>query len=322
MLALLMVFNGCRKEEPVNFEEPGLKSSDMPMFEGIKDIGFSVEDNRLVFDSEDDFQKGIDFLAKLGDENFPAFEEAIGFESYRRTFIGTKNWAEQIEDKLFATLINPEGIIQIENFLFQVDFTKNTTFVFILNELENELKSSYITSKINAIELDWKDDGFAILKDKLQSNEIMADYCTVNREKKKEWNFNSGVEDGISPFLNIDIKAKLVYQHFTFYHSLITKIKSDKFRTSMGTRFVIKMKSIGDIKWNLKGEEPQSKPIDLTTEIGSAGPGLDFRPFASRHRVQSYYAYVRYEWELVYGALPPYNIGDIGYIYHFLECPY
>ncbi|VAW25045.1 hypothetical protein MNBD_BACTEROID01-2795 [hydrothermal vent metagenome] len=118
----------------------------------------------MVFESEEEFQKCIDFLANLGDENFPLFEEEIEFDSYRKVNKGASNWPAKIEDDLFATLINPEGFIQVENYLFKVDFSKEKTYAYVLDESEMELKSASITSEGNAIEFGWDEDGFAVLK--------------------------------------------------------------------------------------------------------------------------------------------------------------
>ena len=316
VVAGLSIFNACQKDEhDLIDEKPQVAVSD-PMFAGLETIAFSVEDKRLVFESEEEYQKCIDFLAQLGDENFEAFEKEIGFDSYRKKYYGTNSWSPKVEDQLFATLINPEGILQVENFLFQIDFEKEKTLAYVMDEATTELKSASVIEQNSPVELNWEDDAFVILKGEPR----IKGYCKGNRDRKKEWSFNTGVINGHVPAMEIDIKAKLCYQHFTFYHSLITKIKSDHFKTTSATWFEIKMKSIGDIRWDLKRKSPRSKNIDMVTTIGSSGPGLDYRPFASRRRVQSYYAKVRYDWKLINGAVPPFKVGDKGSITHSLSC--
>jgi len=59
----LTIFNGCQKsDEPVLIDEQPQAAVKNPMFIGLDTIGFSVENNHLVFENEQEYQKCIDFL--------------------------------------------------------------------------------------------------------------------------------------------------------------------------------------------------------------------------------------------------------------------
>ncbi len=122
--AIIAIVGGCQKDElgvsqPANEAQPQAVVTN-PMFVGLNGIAFSVEDNRLVFESEEEFQKSIDFLAQLGDENFSAFEKEIGFESLKSSY-EEKEANCPIDDELFSTLLNPDMQIIVEHYLFTLN---------------------------------------------------------------------------------------------------------------------------------------------------------------------------------------------------------
>jgi len=315
----LTIFNGCQKEEQVRQLADAQPQAEVRnlMFAGLDTIDFSVEDNRLVFDNEQEYQKCIDFLAQLGDENFPAFEKEIGFDSYRKL-----NESNLDVDNLFATLINPEGVFQVNNFLLKIDFVKKKSYAFLLTESEKELKSALIIGNDqNPIELSWEDDGFAILNEENQLKR--AHYCTINKNLTKEWTFDHGPysnQPPVNPYTRITIKAKMAYQHYTFYHSLVYKIKSDRFSSSTQAKFSIWMESIGNVSWHIRRCTKKSKSVNLSGILQSQGAGLSDRPFATGRRVRQYHAKIKYTWRYDFGAVTPDEIGDTGTITFMMDC--
>jgi hypothetical protein len=219
----LTIFNGCQKDEHVLIDEvPPQVADSNPMFVGLNDIAFSVEDNRLVFENEEEFQKCIDFLAQLGDENFPAFEKEVGFESYRK--INESNLAI---DNLFATLINPEGIFQVGNFLLKIDFKKQKSYAFLLTDTEKELKSGLIINNVQAIEFNWEDDVFAILNNEIGLKSVTGSYCSGNQVNHNNFDF---------------IVTKVEYNNYGVYHTLVSRIWS-----KLGSQYTLsylKLKSV------------------------------------------------------------------------------
>jgi len=212
MVALLLtIFNGCQKDDPIISQLTDEQPQEVvtnPMFVGLNDIAFSVEDNRLVFESEEEFQKCIDFLANLGDKNFPLFEEEIGFESYRLAFENNAEKAELFPDELFQTLLNPEMEIIVGQYLFKEDPINQKTYAYEFENCETDIKSAII----NKYEFRSSDDIFALLKGEPS---LKSTYCDGNKLGYYYWNTSSG-----------QVQYKIVYQT-GLYKSLQAKIKKD-----------------------------------------------------------------------------------------------
>ncbi len=300
----LTIFNGCQKsDEPVLIDAQPQAVVKNPMFVGLDTIGLSVEDNRLVFENEEEYQKCIDFLAQLGDENFPAFEKEIGFDSYRKL-----NKSSLDVDNLFATLINPEGIFQVGNFLFKIDFKKQTSYAFLLTDTEKELKSGLIINNAQAIEFNWEDDVFAILNNEIGLKSVMRRrrYCSGNQVNHNNFDF---------------VVTKVEYNNYGVYHTLVSRIWN-----KLGSQYTLsylKLKSVdspynppvvpGGIKsrcfW--KHKKGQGKIIrfyerDDDWEIKS-------RPYHGTRRLKGYRFDVEFWWKV--------NSGDaLSYDHISIEC--
>lgn len=124
-------------------------------------IPMSVKDNTLVFSSEENFQKCIDFLNSVGDENFDEWENHYGFNSFRRS-PSFKNVKEKT-DNLFATLLNCNSEIIIGANKFTIDFNKEKVYVSYANEII-DTKSEAGTSASITTEYDFTDDIFSIIE--------------------------------------------------------------------------------------------------------------------------------------------------------------
>ncbi len=315
----LTIFNGCQKDEHVLIDEQISKND--YLFNGLKNIAFSIVDNRLGFENEEEFQKCINLLSQMGDENFELFEEEIGFISYRQKFVNTNDWDNNLKDLLLATLINPEKTIQVGDYLFQLDFTSSTVNVFAIEEGSCDLKSSLIT-KGKFESFSFYDDVFGLLSSGNITKSVLADYCTVNRTDESDLILQSGVNDGFSPFINIKVNAKISYQNYGIYRTFIVSTEPTLFQTSMNTRITLTMTSLDNVTWDLKNQDPHSTTVNKSETYGSTGSRLDERFFSTTNRVQSYHAYMRFSCKIDNGALPPYYNGQIFYATHFLECPY
>jgi hypothetical protein len=206
---LLTIINGCQKDEPIQLDDQPQNVVKNPMFLGLDTIAFSVEDNRLVFETEEDFQKCIDFLLKLKEENYDDFENEIGFTSLRRTFNNSgKNCP--IEDDIFSTLLNDDMQIIVEHYLFSIDVSTKNVLAHFIGE-NNDLKSFSLEQK-NARIFSFNDDVFALLKQENSLKSIQADFC--GQEK---------VEYSYPDF----IKAKVDYNKYGIFISLVAKIWND-----------------------------------------------------------------------------------------------
>jgi len=308
--AVLTVFNGCQKEESRSLDVVVKTTLDPE----LAAIHFSVDEKRLVFENETEYQKLINYLAKKGNTYFPEFEKEVGFESYRLRYKNDEAKYQKIEDDLFATLINPEGVLQVGRYLFRVDFEKEKSYAYVLeDEMKGDgLKSATIMEQNTPIEFEWNENAFSILNNEQQLKS--AQYCNGNDDKKYTFPpLASGYPSEFLPYYSIVIDAKLCYQSFTFYHSLIAKIKPDSFVSNFNTELRLTMN--GPIQWDLNNQAPQpSFNLNLSTSCSSPTHELDYRPFAGTRKVQSYSAEITFGWQIVFGWLPPHSANTSSYI--------
>ena len=108
------LFTGCKKDELVSKED----AQSIVSFENIK---VKVLEDRLYFESRTDYAFAIEKLSNIEESNFDLFEKSIGFQSMRSVLNQKEREAINIEDELLATLINPQGIIQIGDNIFEID---------------------------------------------------------------------------------------------------------------------------------------------------------------------------------------------------------
>lgn len=94
----------------------------------------SDPDAWLCFDTRADYEAAIDLLAE--DESlYSDFEDALGFISMRQVLTEEQRDSIEISDDLLATLLNRNGVIQIGNYLFNINVLRDSTTVFdVLSE--------------------------------------------------------------------------------------------------------------------------------------------------------------------------------------------
>ena len=92
--AALTIFNGCEKEGPAHLnpdEKQQLKAAANPVFAGLNEIAFSVENNRLIFESVGDAiykRKGHTMFREPISQFF--YPHMSDFETSWRPFYGTR----------------------------------------------------------------------------------------------------------------------------------------------------------------------------------------------------------------------------------------
>ena len=159
----------CSKEQDetlINYDSPEESEIDLLLDQTL--LPMSVENNTLAFSSEENYQKTIDFLVSIGDDNFDAFEEYYGFSSLRKS--DRYSDIKGDTDPLFATLLNIDSEIIIGPHKFTLDFENNKVTANLLRYSDNGAKSIDETEMI----FDFKDDVFTIIEEGAQTK---ADYC-------------------------------------------------------------------------------------------------------------------------------------------------
>ncbi len=200
---IILTATNCRKNTETN------KLSDKKSTE--ISLNVSVVDNRLVFNTREDYENAINYLSKKGDEYFPVWEKEIGFTSERKIEQEKENRESEF-DALFATLLNPEHLIQIGNYIFKIDM-KNEN-VYVLNKEDYSNDESF--SSNNTIIYSTHDNVLDLLETHSNSGGGRESFCDPQKEGYYYWNTSGG-----------QVMYKIVYQSAGIYHSLQAKIKKD-----------------------------------------------------------------------------------------------
>ncbi|MDX9881595.1 MAG: hypothetical protein RBS73_05975 [Prolixibacteraceae bacterium] len=322
---VLTVFNACQKDSPglSPDAQSAILQTDL-MFAGLDSIAFSVENNRLVFESEAEYQKCLDFLAQLGDKNFPAFEKAIGFESYRLKYQNDTKKAEVFVDDMYKTILNPEMEIIIGNYLFIEKPALKKTFAYKLaNNEACTLKSADISS--DPIQFSWNDEVFAILNGEGQLKSSKPS-CTTEESQDIYWEFRSD-DYGYSSqnYHLIELHAKLVFQVTGIFKSIISKFKATYWNSHPGdesTYQPVQIEAIMEIvgAYDRNDESPEILNEYHYEIFNENQDEVSWRPFYGSRRVRCYIIHATHSYTFLQGALPPYTNGDTGDITLDLSC--
>lgn len=291
MAAIIATIGGCQKEKLTGRQltdevQPQFMIND-PLFEGLNEIAFSVEDNRLVFENEEEFQKGIDFLTNLGDENFPKFEKAIGFESLLQSS-REKDLECPIDDELLSTLLNPEKQIIVEHYLLELNPESEKVTAQFIGEDYN-LKSTSLQGEIS--EYDFEDDVFALIKGESSLKSTMGSYCSGNE-----------IENSYPDF----IKAYVQYKNYGLYHKL--KARLWNVLGAQYTLYYLRLKTV-DSPYN-----PPAVPSNIYSRcfwknkkdqdefdrdfIRNNDWEVESRPYGSTRRLKGYRFDVDFTWQI------------------------
>ncbi len=124
VLAIVLMsigFIGCKKQQITNINGNSERDTN---------FSFSVSNKMLSFPSVEDYQKAIDFLCSIENDNFNKWDKLTGFKSLRLEKEKNKNIKFSIEDQVFTSLLNEKGKIQIQGKIFQINPKDSTVAVF------------------------------------------------------------------------------------------------------------------------------------------------------------------------------------------------
>lgn len=191
------------------------------------------------------------------------FEKSIGFQSKRSVLNQKEREAINIEDELLATLINPQGIIQIGDSIFEIDALNETVSVYQASETRDK--------KIETQTFSTSDDVF----DRLDGIEAVytKSACPSYKEKIKNWAVWGG-----------NVECKVVYQKAGIYFSLQSKIKKDHWG---GSAYIsLTCPSGSSYTQNRSGASQQSIPYNSQ---GGYEREYNYRPYSSTRGLKQYY---------------------------------
>lgn len=210
LLVLTFAITGCNKDP---------KSIDQPL-NPERLLKHSVTDNRLVFSSLTEYHELIEDLCEKSEDELIDQAETDTFTSMFE-FYESNNDLNNLpaDDIILALILNPQGIVQINNYVFKVDLVNETVLVYQLSTDESQNQSK-ITDMINNI----KSSGILQysttdnLIDLLDGTFEEASNCPGEKLGYYYWNTSGG-----------QVMYKIVYQKAGIYFSLQSKIKKDHY---------------------------------------------------------------------------------------------
>lgn len=322
---ILTVFNACQKDnQGLSPENQSMKQQTDLMFAGLDSIAFTVDNNRLVFESETEYQKCLDFLVQLGDKNFPAFEQKIGFESYRSKFQDDPVKSEIFVDEMYQTILNPEMEIIIGNYLFVEKPALKKTFAYKLADNEAcTLKSADISS--TPIQFSWNDEVFAILNG--EAHLKSAPSCDYVNSQETDWEIRSYnyEQPGYNSHL-INFQIKLNFQVTGIFKSLISKFKATYWDVNDYDPNIPQLPFLAEARMDITGkydrndESPEIVDEHHYEIFNETQDEMSWRPFYGSRRVRCYNIYSTFSYEILQGAVWPYSNGDSDHITLYLSC--
>ncbi|TVR83813.1 MAG: hypothetical protein EA412_00715 [Chitinophagaceae bacterium] len=86
-------------------------------------IQAEVIENTLWFKTLKDYELAIEYLSTIetSENGLPYWEDEFSFKSMRLTLDESEINANGFDDEIFSSLVSPDGIIVIDNFIFKVD---------------------------------------------------------------------------------------------------------------------------------------------------------------------------------------------------------
>jgi hypothetical protein len=139
-LFLAVLFIGCETEDvkTSNGEE---SRAFIESKNSLYDFKVEVKNDMLSFTTREDYDRAIDYLNQLGDNNFEAFEADLSFTSMRSEYNIDELNKRGINDPFLATILNPNGLIEIAGYTFKIDMLSETVTMQTSTEYKNSNKT-------------------------------------------------------------------------------------------------------------------------------------------------------------------------------------
>ncbi|UII75314.1 hypothetical protein LV716_13765 [Flagellimonas sp. HMM57] len=184
-LLLLMMVVGCQTE---NDTDPTVENSAAEVEEIVKaqyDFKVEAKNGILSFPSQDDFDKAIEYVANLGDENFAKWENEISFKSLSSISSDSDLENLGINDRLLAVFLNPDMMLTVGENTFKTDYLANE--VVMVNNSDFTSKRSFSGKSRRVFDTD--DDIFGLLDGSVTEDENLTSkrkYKRCKRNKKTQ----------------------------------------------------------------------------------------------------------------------------------------
>lgn len=240
---------------------------------------FAVENNTLIFSSEEDFQKAIDFLNTLNLKDLYIWDSYCGFNS----LLNSSNFecVKENPDKLFASLLNEDSEIIVGDYKFSLDFDKENVRVdyYMKNKVNTGLSKS---TDMEFGVYNFEDDIFTILEN--ENKDTKATYC-------------GGRDDAsVIPLEGIGdyVGCRVRYYTVGIYNTIsirMEEIYPSGFDTYSGLILGC-YTNYGESVWENKKESGNFN--NISENRTSPNADITIRPYARTRRLKSFYLNVEF----------------------------
>ncbi len=219
----IFTFSGCEKESIKTIQQGTISTTEgISIVNSLKKSRSSISNySWLHFATVNSYSSTLQLLQTLDDTSLVNYSFGNTYFSMLQV-LGEDNMENiGIEDDLLAKILNPDGVIQIEDYVFKVDCPNEAVYVYMIETNVNNNDSisvSFITTY--SIDDDVIDLLFGVSDG---NNNSSVDSASFTQKGINECTSNIAIYT--SPISHYQVKCKLLYQRAGIYHSLLAKIK-------------------------------------------------------------------------------------------------
>lgn len=159
----------------------------------------------ICFDSKESYEEVIEIYSNSDSTGLQELQKILGFQSMALTFSEKECDSLGVNDAFFASLLSPEGVIQIENYILHMDFVDSTVQILC-------------TTDSTVLERNTDFDFFSFLEG--DENDSKTGRYRFNKETQKVW-VEIDVDQDIP---GLCVVSKLKYEPLVTYFCLKTVI--------------------------------------------------------------------------------------------------
>lgn len=192
-----------------------------------KDLPFAVEneDGILNFATQNDYEQALNYLVELENkQKLGEFSEKLNFKSFLDVNKHDQSKMDIIKDDIFASFLNPDCKVIIDNKLFEIKMDENQVLVWAYTQCDT--KSSTDNILIGSFSCD--DNVFELLENDSNLKSIAIETCPAHSVEKENQGYavNNGKE-------LVSYHYRIFYIKGGIYYTLNARISQDNFKTTL-----------------------------------------------------------------------------------------
>jgi len=258
LIVALFVFSSCEKDEYIV---------------NNKKANVSVVENRLVFDTRENYESFLTTLMTLDETGLKTLAESLNYVPIGN-LMGEKELSNAgIEDPVLAFLLNPDGLIEIDGYIYKVDLVNE--LVYQSDNIESLSNINFNNSEQKNVKVFSTNENIFDLMDGVSLSENNNDKAGCSdKSKLQNWVVNGET-----------VECKVVYQKAGIYFSLQSKIK----KQSAGSNTYIGYVCPGGTTYTKSNGT--TEPINYDSDGGTSENEYSYRPYwGSRSLIDFYFS--------------------------------